>query len=80
MCACPWLQRLSSLLATNYVLRNHVLIIFYIRRVISTGYKIINFIKFLKGSIAARARISNIKSRKKRTEPRSRKLGKRGSK
>ena len=57
-------------------LENHVLIIYYIRRVLATGYKIINFIKFLKVFRATRDRISNIKSRKKRREHRSRKLEK----
>ena len=40
------------------------------------GYETINFIKCLKGSRATRARISNIKSRKKRREHPSRKLKK----
>ena len=53
-----------------------MLIISYIRRVLATGYKIINFIKFLKGSRVPHARISNIKSGKKRREPRSRKIEK----
>ena len=53
-----------------------MLIISYIRRVLATGYKIINFIKCLKVYIATRTRISNIRSRKKRREPRSRKIEK----
>ena len=44
----------------------------YIRRVLSTGCETIKFLKSLKGSGATRARISNIKSRKKRIEHRSR--------
>ena len=47
-----------------------------VRCVQSTGYEIINLIKYLKGSRTTRARISNIKGRKKRIEPRSRKLEK----
>ena len=48
----------------------------YIRRVIAMGYGKINVIKCLKGSRATRARISNIKSRKKIREHRYRKLEK----
>ena len=51
--------------------------IYYIRRVLSTGYNIINFIEYLKGSRATRACISNIKSRNNRRENGSLKLKKR---
>ena len=56
-----------------------MLIIYYLRRVLFTGYEIIKFIKFLKGSIAPRARISNINSRNEIIEPRSCKIEKRRS-
>ena len=46
-------------------LENPVLIKFYIRRVLATGYVTINFIKFLKGSRSTRDRILNINSKKK---------------
>ena len=53
-----------------------MLIISYIRRVLATGYKVINFIKILKGYRSPRACISNIKGREKIREPRSCKLEK----
>ena len=56
---------------------NPVFIISYIRRVLATGYEIIKFIKCLKGSRETRARISNIKSRRRIREHRSRKIEKR---
>ena len=51
-----------------------MLIKLYIRQVIAAGCGTINFIKLFIGSIAPRARISNIKSINKRREHRSRKL------
>ena len=57
-----------------------MLIKYYIRRVLTTGYGAIKFIKFLRGSRAPRACISNIKSKNKRREHRYRKLEKRGRK
>ena len=57
-----------------------MLIKYYIRRVLATGFGAIKFIKLLKGSRAPRARISNIKSKNKRREHRYRKLEKRGRK
>ena len=53
-----------------------MIIISYIIRVLATGYEVINFIILLKGYIAPRARIENIRSRKKRREPCSCKLEK----
>ena len=53
-----------------------MLIISYLGRVLSTGYKIIKFIKFLKGSRAPRDCISNIKSTNEIREPRSCKIEK----
>ena len=55
---------------------NHVLVISYIRRLLVTGYKVLNIIKCLKGYTVHGARISNVKSRKQRREPHSCKLGK----
>ena len=54
-------------------LENAVLIKFYKGTFLATGYETINFIKCLKGSIATRARISNISSRHNRREHVSRK-------
>ena len=51
-----------------------MIIISYIRRVLATGYELINFIKCLKEYRTPCACISNIKSRKKIREPCSRKL------
>ena len=45
-----------------------MLIKYYIRRVLATGYGAIKFIKFLRESRAPRACISNIKSKNKRRE------------
>ena len=53
-----------------------MIIISFIRRVIATGYKVINFIKCLKEYREPRARISNINIRKKIREACSRKLEK----
>ena len=53
-----------------------MIIISFIRRVLATGYKLINFIKYLKEYREPRARISNIKSRNKAREPCSHKLEK----
>ena len=55
-----------------------MLIKYYIRRVLATGYGKIKFIKFLKGSRENRARISNIKGRKKRREHLYREIEKKG--
>ena len=55
-------------------LENPVVIKYFIRSVLATGYETINFIRFLKGSRETYACISDIKSRKKRREPCSRKL------
>ena len=57
-----------------------MLIKYYIRRVLATGYGAYNFIKFLKRSGASCACISNIRSRKKRREHRYCKIEKRGRK
>ena len=77
MCDCPWLHILSSLLATNYVLRKSRAYNILHKTCSSHGLQKINFIKCLKGSRAPRARIPNIKSRKNRREPCSSKLEKR---
>ena len=77
MCICPWLQRLSSLLATSHGLRKPRAYKYHIRLILSTGYGTIDFIKLLKGYRATHARISNIKGRKKRREHRYCKLEKR---
>ena len=45
-------------------LENPVVIKYFIRSVLATGYETINFIRFLKGSRETYARISDIKSRK----------------
>ena len=65
----------SKIKATG--LKNTVFILCYIRRILSTSYEVINFIKILKGSRATRAHISNINIRKKRIEHCSRKIEKR---
>ena len=61
-------------------LEKPVLIKSYIRQFLAMGYGTIKSIKFWKGYRAPRDRISNIKSRRKRREHCSRKLGKRGRK
>ena len=61
-------------------IENPVLIKSYIIRVLATGYGTINYKKFLKGSRASHACISNIKSTKNRIEHCSLKLEKKGRK
>ena len=61
-------------------LEKPVLIKSYKGQVLATGYRTYDFIKCFKGYGAPHARISNIKSRKKKREHRSRKLEKRGRK
>ena len=65
---------ISYLRASGF--KKTVLIKYYIRGVLATGYEIINFIKCLKVSRSPRARISDIKSRKTRIEHRSCKIKK----
>ena len=65
----------SYLRGSDY--RNPELVKYYIRGVLATGYGTYNFIKYFKGSGVPRARIINIKSRRKRREHRSRKIEKR---
>ena len=57
-------------------LETHVIIKYYIRRVLATCYGKMNFIKRLKVSRATRARILKTKSIKKRRDHCSRKLEK----
>ena len=64
MCVCLWLQILFSLLAMSHRLRKSVLIKYYIRYVLATGYGTINFIKCLKGSGATRAILKKYKDQK----------------